>query len=333
MKDIKKKDQYQKYLASIHAKLVTPDEIIQKIVKDETGHEFSAKTRIIAGEINEVYDLELENNNHVILRITKGGYPNFVQEKWAIEKVQKLGVPVPKILSIQYFKVGEEEKSACLMEKIDGEPLERGSIEFDKLDLKLRKQLINQAGEILSKIHFIKTEGFGWIVGEGHAVHKISDEMIDELLNSQDKFKQIFLEEDLDVNLMKKSFEIINNFRAVYSEVKPCLNHGDFSHKHFMVKNNEIVAILDWGGVRSDSPIYDFVWWDYWFGENIPTEWLKEGYSNKSIFDNNFNDLFHMLRLFKGLEILDYYHQENYKPAVEKAIVKLKKDLIYFETK
>lgn len=171
MKSSKKNDHYQEYLVSMHAKLVTPDEEIKKIVKTGSGYNLINKTRIVAGEINEVYDVELENKKHVILRIAKGGYPNFLQEKWAIEKVQKLGVPVPKILLIQHFKVDEEEKSACLMEKVDGEPLERGSIEFKKLDLKLRRNYINQAGEILSKIHSVKTEGFGWIVGEGRSIY------------------------------------------------------------------------------------------------------------------------------------------------------------------
>lgn len=327
----KKSDQYQKYLASIHTKLVTTDETIQEIVKEGSGHNLIAKTRIVAGEVNEVYDIELENSQHVILRIAKSGHPNFLQEKWAIEKVQKLGVPVPKILLIKHFKVGEEEKLACLMEKVDGESLERGSIEFDKLDLKLRRQLINQAGEILSKIHSIETKGFGWIVGEGQAVNKTSDELIDELLNQQEKFEKVALEENLGKDTIQNVLDIIKGFKLAYSKVKPHLNHGDYSHKHFMVKNNKIVAILDWGGIRSDTRVYDFAWWDYWFGEYIPTEWLKEGYTNKTLFDDNFEDFLHMLRLFRGLEMVAWYHQEKYKPAVEKAKTKLLKDLKYFK--
>lgn len=327
----KKSDHYQNYLASMHAKLVTPDEIIREIVKEGSGHNFVGKTRIVAGEVNEVYDIELDNNKNVILRIAKGGHPNFLQEKWAIEKVRKLGVPIPKILLIKHFKVAEDDKSACLMEKVDGDPLERGSIEFDKLDLKLRRQLINQAGEILSKIHSIETEGFGWIVGEGKAVHKNSDELIDALLNQQEKFEKVASKKNLRKDTIQKVLDIIRSFKPAYSKVKPHLNHGDYSHKHFLVKDNQIVAILDWGGIRSDTRVYDFAWWDYWFGEYIPTEWLKEGYKDKSLFDNNFEDFLHMLRLFRGLEMIAWYHQEKYKPAVEKAKVKLLKDLAHFK--
>jgi len=326
----KKDDHYQKYLALMHAKLVTPDEIIQEIAKRGSGYNLRTKTKIIAGEANEVYDIELENSQHVILRIAKNGYPNFLQEKWAIEKVQKLGVPVPKILLIKYFKVDEDEKSACLMEKVDGEPLERGSIDFDSLDLKLRRQFINQAGEILSKIHSIETKGLGWIVGEGQAIHKTSNELIDELINQQKKLEKIAAKENLGKDIIQKVLNIIISFKTAYSKVKPHLNHGDYSHKHFMVKDNKIVAILDWGGIRSDTSVYDFAWWDYWFGEDIPTGWLKEGYANKSLFDDTFEDFLHMLRLFRGLEMIAWYHQEKYKHAVEKAKTKLLKDLKYF---
>jgi len=38
-----------------------------------------------------------------------------------------------------------------------------------------------------------------------------------------------------------------------------------------------------------------------------------------------------MLRLIRGLETLTWYHQQKYKPAVDKAKMKLLKDLEYFQ--
>ena len=326
-----KKDHYQKYLASVHTKWVTPDEIIQNIAKEATGHNLTSKLRIVAGEANEVYDLILDNDKHVILRISTSGHPNFLQEKWALEKVKKLDVPVPEILLIKFLTIEGKEKSLCLMEKIEGEPLERGNINFDKLDIKLRKKLINQAGEILAKIHSIQTEGFGWIIGEGKAEFKNSNQLIAGLISKQDEVEKMAKEENIDQAYIDNAYKIIKSFKGLYAKVSPRLNHGDYSHKHFMVRNNKIICILDWGGVRSDTPIYDFANWDYWFGEYIPTEWLKEGYTDKSLFGDGFEDFLHMWRLFKGLEILNWYHQENYKPAIVKAKGKLLKDLEYFK--
>lgn len=322
----------------MHAKLVTPEEVIRDVIKEETGLDLVSKNKIVAGEVNEVYEIVLSNKKHVILRISKGGYPGFLQEKWAIDRCKGLGVPVPEIIFIKYInkfvsseiEIKGEKKSMCLMEKIDGEPLERGTIDFGKLDLELQKRIIRQAGEILSKIHSISTKGFGWIIGAGKAEYKTSNGLIQNLLDKQEQLEEIAKEEGIDRTDIKKALRIIQSFREPYSRVVPCLNHGDYSHKHFMVKEDRIVAILDWGGVRSDSPIYDIARWDYWFGDEIPTGWLKDGYSNKSLFDSNFDDFFHMLRVFRGLEVIDWYHQEKYKQRVEEAKAKLIVDLKYF---
>src|SRR4051812_42538380 len=106
-----KKSDYDKYLASMHAKLITPDEIIKSVVKEGTGLGVISKKKLIAGEANEVYDILLENKNHVILRISRSGHPNFLQEKWALEKVKNAGVPIPKILLIKYVTLDNQELS------------------------------------------------------------------------------------------------------------------------------------------------------------------------------------------------------------------------------
>lgn len=326
-----KQSDYEKYLASMHAKLVTPDEIIKNIIKEGTGKEYTAKEKVIAGEANEVYDITLSDTTHVILRISRSGHPNFLQEKWALEQVKKVGVPVPEILLIKYITVDKENLSLCLMKKVDGEPLERGAIDFNALSEDERKAYIVKAGEILSKIHSIKTQGYGWIIGEGKAEYDTSDKIIDEILGRKERLYEITNSENITRQQIDEALKKVDQFRKTYSETIPHLNHGDYGHKHFMVRDKMIVAILDWGGVRSDSPIYEFACWDYWFGEYIPTEWLREGYQNKSLFDKDFDDTLHKLRIMKGIEIIDWYDSQNYKQAVEKAIGKLLSDVNYFK--
>ena len=322
---------YEEYLASVHSKLATPDEVINRVVKEGSGLEVVAKAKIVAGEANEVYDITTSDEQHVILRISPHGHPDFQQEIWAINEAEKVSVPVPKIILVKYIKVEGEERSMCLMEKLEGEPLERGGIDFGKLNQNLQRDLIRQGGEILSRIHSIKTQGMGWIIGAGKGQYGSSDELIDHLVGKRNQFELVADAEGLERAQIGQALDIIDSFRDWYRGVKPRLNHGDYSHKHFMMKDNRITGILDWGGVRSDTPIYDIAMWDYWFGEYIPTEWLKEGYTNKPLFEGNFEDVLHMLRLFKGLEILDWYHQQKYKPAIEKAKTKFIRDLRYFK--
>lgn len=329
--NIKEPTDYEEYLTSVHSKLVTPNEVIDGVVREGSGLEVVFKAKIVAGEANEVYDITTSNDQHLILRISPHGHPDFQQELWAIDEAKKVGVPAPTIRFVKYIKVKGEDRSLCLMEKLDGEPLERGGIDFGKLSSELQRDLIGQGGEILSRIHSIETQGMGWIIGKGKGQYGSSDEIIDHLVSKRNQFELVADAEGLEGAQIGQALDIIEGFRNWYRGIKPRLNHGDYGHKHFMMKDNRIVGILDWGGVRSDTPIYDIAMWDYWFGGYIPTEWLKEGYTNKSLFEGNFEDVLHMLRLFKGLEILDWYHQQKYKPAVEKAKVKFLKDLDYFK--
>jgi aminoglycoside phosphotransferase (APT) family kinase protein len=321
---------YDKYLATMHAQFLTPNEILREVVRKGTGQDFTTKLKIIAGEVSEVYDITLQDTTHVILRISRSSYPNFQQEKWAIEQVKKIGVPVPEILLVTYLTVDQEELSFCLMNKVEGEPLERGKIDFSVLTQAERKFYTIKAGEILSKIHSIQTHGIGWIIGEGKAEYETADALFGDVDKKQKHWYEIAELEKVTKQEMDSAFAIIHDLRKDYMTVTPRLNHGDFGHKHVMVKDKRITAILDWGGVRSDTPIYDFASWDYWFGNYIPTAWLKEGYQDKTLFGGDFEPILHRLRVLKGLEIIDWYESQKFQQAVAMAIEKLRKDIDYF---
>ncbi len=331
MNDTAKKDEYQEYLASVHAKLSVPEEVVSETVEEATGSQLESTRRIFAGEVNAVYEVTPTVGPSLILRIADKGHPEFQQEIWSIGKAREAGVPVPEIVLVKYITISEQPRALCLMEKVQGEPLERGNINFDELDIETQKDLIKQAGGILARIHSIPTEGFGWIV-EDHGEFQTAAKLLENLLSKRDQLQNMAQAEGISPDDINRALEIILGFEGWYSGVSPRLNHGDYSNKHLMMENNQIIGIIDWGGVRSDTPIYDFANWDYWFGDQIPTEWLKNGYTDRSIFTEKFDDTLHMIRLWKGLEVLDWYHKEGYKPAVEKAKAKLQKDLDYFKS-
>lgn len=322
---------YDEYLSSIHHKLQTPEEVIREVVKKSTNHDFIAKTKIIAGEVNEVYDIKLTNNKHVILRISQQGSPNFQQEKWAIEQVKQVGIPVPKILSIQYVMINGHEHSFCLMNKVEGQPLERGNVDFSTMPNTTRKNYIVQAGGILSKIHSIKTSGYGWIADTGKSEYKSVTNLLNELEKKRSHLNQLVNTKNMEKQIIDKAFCIIDHYKTQYALLPTCLNHGDYGPKHFMIKEQQIIAILDWGGIRSDTPIMDFAAWDYWFGEYIPTNWLMEGYQNKQLFTNDFGTMIHVLRIIKGIEVIGWYYKQNFHEMVDLTLEKLKEDVIYFQ--
>lgn len=314
-----KSDNYGKYLKSLHSKKQTPDDIIRNFVKKGTGKDTISKRKITSGEVNEVYEINLNDNSKLILRISPNGLPDFQQEQWAIKECKKVGVPVPDIFFIDYQMIDSIEYGFCLMEKIEGDSLERGKIEFNDLGLNEKKNYI----------HPITTTGWGRIIKD-KGQYDSSNDLFKNWIGKKESYEKIAQEENIKPSIIDKVNEEVEKFKKKYKSKKPCLNHGDFAHKHFMVKRGKIVGILDWGSVRSDVPIYDFASWDFWFGENIPTKWLKDGYSNKEIFDNDFDDFLHFIRITKALETLEWYHKQKYTEMAEKIKAKLIKDIGYF---
>lgn len=135
----------------------------------------------------------------------------------------------------------------------------------------------------------------------------------------------------LERKYIESALQIISDFQEPYAKTIPCLNHGDYGCKHLLAKDNKIVGVIDWGEARSDSPIADFANWDYWFGEKIPTNWLKEGYQNKAIFDSDFDTILHNFRIMKELEIFGWYGLQGFEHGLQRAARKLVEDLKYFE--
>lgn len=323
---------YKGYLDYLHSKQETPEEIIRDVVKKGTGLELISKQRIIAGEVNEVYDILLDNKSHVILRISPNGSPDFQQEQWAMQKCKSVGVPVPEILLIKYLVIHKKEYGFCLMEKREGDLLDRrGDVNLSNFSINEQKSYVKQAGEILSRIHSISTVGFGKIIANGKPHFSSAEQSFSNWSNKKGLYEALAKEVGLSSTIVKTAFRVGINLKKSLLAIRPYLNHGDYFPKHLIIRKGKIVGILDWGEVRSGSPVYDFANWDFWIGMHFPIEWLKDGYSNRTLFNDEFEDLFHFMKITIGLEVLDWYSKQEYKGRVEKTKKKLVDSISYFK--
>lgn len=324
---------YQKYLAKLHSQNITPDEVIINVAKEITKKAIVDKTRIVAGEANEVYDIEFSDYSHVIVRISRSKKLEFEQEKWAIEKCAGIGIPVPEVLLIKHMVFDDKPLHICIQKKLEGEPLERGAIDFYSFSEDRKKEIMLQAGEILSKIHSIKTKDFGELNKDGEGNYKTFAELMRECVDEEKEFMLLAKQVNFDASAMRKVLDILKEKADIVQNIEPILNHNDFGPKHIMIKNETISGILDFGEVCGHSPINDFAKWDYWFGDVAPIEWLKKGYLNKDLFGDNFDEILHWILLSNGLWVLSWYHKQKYLRAVEKAKEKLYKDLEFYTSK
>ena len=321
-------EDYQKYLDLLHKSSVS-DELIDDLIDKITGQRIKLKSRVIGGEINEVYRIELVNNLRYILRIAHKDKSEFLVESWAMKQVEQVGVKVPEVVMIDNLEIEGGLYSYCLMEEIIGDTMERGTLEWHTLDVYQQKNWLYKSGEVLSLIHSVNTKGWGPYLEEGKSEYETAGELLDEYLDKRLKYLEIAQEIGAEV-WVDKMISVLHANAELLTNGVSCLNHGDFGPKHIIIAGDSISGIIDWGLVRSDVRFADIANWDYWF-DDYPVKWLLEGYQDKTIFDDDFDIKIHLLRMIKGIDVIEWYWGQKYEKGVSDAVVKLKKDVEFFD--
>ena len=317
--------EYEKHLADVHEQMATPDHVIADAVREATHKDISAKTRLVHGEGNEVYDLELIDGSHVIERISGYEDKDFEQERWAIEQCEKLGIPVPKVLLVNHPILDNKRVDICVQEKLEGDLLERGHTNFRALPEKQLKTIAAQAGELLHRMHTIPTKGFGYLNGKGEGQFNTFTEMMEAeaALDNPDKYMKLADKVGFDRDAMVKIVKVVSNGVRSAPPITPVLTHNDFHPRHILVKDGRVTGLIDFGEVTGNSPVSDFAKWDYCDGDWLPLEWLKEGYADKQVFQGGFEEMVHWMKLEHGLSRLRWYDYRHYAKGVEDAKKKL----------
>ena len=290
-------------LEQIHSRFNTPRRLIEDIVSQNLGQKVLKLNRIIAGEANEVYNIQTENNNHII-RIDHRESNVFEKEKWAKDLATDLGVPTPKVLKIGFLINNCKSYQYSLEEFVAGNIHSIYQTERETLEA-----IFEQAGAILSKIHNIQLSGFGDLNQDYQGKYAT---MIDKIkvskLNQKSDYKAIAIARNLDWELINQLFVELEKNLGVFDREPSVLIHRDFNHKHFIVDDKlQIRSIIDWGEVHAGSPIEDFARWELWFGEIFPVEILTRQYHNQKYLTSNFDLKLKLMQLIEALNLIDYY--------------------------
>jgi len=312
---------YQEYLEKKHASLNTPEELVAKVVKKATKLKFVERERIIAGEVNEVYDVTLQGGKNVIVRISRNKHPRFEAEEKAIRMAAQVGVPTPSVLLIEGLNHGNEKLTFCVEEKINGIPLSDQMGQLSKEEL---QSLIEQSGSILSKIHSVRVDRFGGF--DKLAPYENWSGFVFKPFKAIQRVMKIADEIGVERPLINKAVSTLKEHEGLFNRVTPQLLHGDFSIKHMLIRDKKIVGIIDFENAKGGDPVFDFAWFDYFYGESIPRKWMKKGYSNTKLFDGNFEAKLNLYRLHLSLNLLDYYELEKNSAGLDHTKKKLLKD-------
>jgi aminoglycoside phosphotransferase (APT) family kinase protein len=294
-----KDDTFQGWLQDRHSKMTTPSEVVNARVQKVVGSPVGSAKRLVVGQDNEVYDITTTDGQHVITRISHRDDPRFEGERWALDAARKHGAPTPKVFLIEKVQLDDHSVTFCIEEKLPGMPLDTLLQGHAK-----PKQAIAQLGELLSQIHSVKVNGFGYLQEDGKGWKIPFSKIMLDLLEKREELRHAAEQWSISFDDVEQALQLLQKHSSLYNWDDPSLTHGDIGPDHVLVDSNQVTGVIDFQECSGNHPIFDLVHWDINYGHLIPVEDLTATYKNKVLFDDTYEALFHLVMLRQSLWML-----------------------------
>jgi Ser/Thr protein kinase RdoA (MazF antagonist) len=302
------------HLAALHQGWATPLNIVMAAIAEVAKAPILDIRRIVAGEQNEVYDVTLERDLSLIVKISHRGSEGLDREAWVLGQCAARGIPAPRVHALRRVEVEGEQRSIIVMEKLPGERL----CDVNRAEIDLRR-VLEEIGEWLTELHSIPVQGFGKLEGSGVGYRAtIDDWLADSLTTVAHVFEEAGCSVALDAATIQGWLrEILESLRAAPPRV--ALIHNDLLANHVLVHDGHLSGIIDFGEVAAQPAAIDFARWDFNEGERFPVEWIQAGYCDPSLFEAPNDRTYRALWLTTGLWLMRWYHETGFQPGVEAA--------------
>lgn len=288
-------DSFDDWLKARHNKMSTPLELINTYVQKAVKSPIANANRLVIGQMNEVYDIATKDGQNIIVRISPQEDPRFEAERWALDASRKAGVPTPKVFLVERAEFNKKPVTFCIEVKLPGKPLDE-LLKDKKAKAKLNNA-IKQIGDVLGKIHNVKVDGFGYLQPNGKGWDISFSSIMLDLLKKEDELLKASAQWSVPHSKVKKGLALLVENTDLYDYDKPSLTHGDFGPPHILVDDDSISGVIDMQECSGNHPVFDFVHWETTYGKDIPLQQLIDSYSNKELFNETFEPLFHLVLL------------------------------------
>ena len=237
-----------------------------------------------------VYLLKTKSKNYII-KIPKTEIIKLENEVNAIKYLEKLSIPIPKII----FKNNSFLIETCL----------EGELMTENLPMNIYQEL----GSTINKIHSIHLKGFGEIInGKG----KYETEL-EYLLTWFEPNNPSYKNNDL-----LKNFDfpkIYNKYKDIIKCDNPSFLHGDITFKNALVNNNHISGIIDFGDCVSGAVEYDLALFYYMINDENIWKNFMDGYKDK-INETKFNAYAAFIATWIIMEFYDPKEKNKYDKII-----------------
>lgn len=299
------------HLAALQSAWATPLDVVAAVVGEVAKAPVVECRRIVDGEVNEVYDVTLEQGPSLIVRISHNGSEDHDREAWVLGECASRGIRAPRVHALRRVEVGSEHRSIMVMEKLPGERL--ADLDPDEVDV---RRVLEEVGAWLKQLHTIPVRGLGNLDGSGVGRFETLDEWLANVTKEANAFEEAGRSVGFDSATIQGWLrEIGDSFRA--TPPRMTMSHNDLLAVHVLVHDGRLSGIIDFGVVAAEPPTNDFALWDFREGRRFPVEWIQAGYGDPSLFEPPNDRTYRALWLLHGLWYLRHYHVTGFAPGVE----------------
>lgn len=291
---------FDDWLHDRHDKWATPQPLIDEYVKKACGSNITRSDRLIVGQDNEVYDVTTDNTQDLIVRISHKDDPRFEAERWALDAARQAGVPTPKVLLVEPAQYGTNDVTFCVEEKLPGVPLDVAIKEGDRRT----EAAIEMVGDILNKLHSVQVDGFGYLQPDGKGWPITFTSIMLDLNEQQTELSAAAKQWRVPAAWITQGLQLLNDNERLYDYHEPSLVHGDIGLPHILVDDGKVTGVIDMQECSGNHPVFDFVHWDAYWNDIVPTTKIMASYGNKDLFGGNYEPLFHLALLRQSLWML-----------------------------
>ncbi|GHO49149.1 phosphotransferase family protein [Ktedonospora formicarum] len=317
------------WLHTRHNQWTTPTSLIQDFVRRATGSTMAHASRVVLGQDNEVYAVTTTDHHHVIVRISRKTNHRFEAERWALDAARRAGVPTPYVLLIEQATYDETTVMFCIEERVPGTPLDvlLKAARTPNVD-----KAIHQIGEILGRVHSVSIEGFGYLQPDAKGQQTSFTDIMLMANERETELSTAAAHWHIPTQKITTSLKLLDTHRELYTFSMPVLVHGDFGPQHIFVEDDHISGLIDMQDCSGNHPVIDFVNWDAYYRERVPTSTLMASYGNQEIFTDNYEALFHLVLLREALIMLMVNAAHQNPHGIQGFLAAMERALKYFAT-
>ncbi len=163
-------------------------------------------------------------NHRLIVRISHKENHRFEAERWALNTARLAGVPTPQVLLVERAEYDGIPVTFCIEEKVSGKPLDMLLKEGITSDL---RKAIDKIGEVLSLLHSVRVDGFGYLQPDGKGQQTSFAEIM--LMANERQYETLFhlvlLRESLIMLMVHAARKNPNGIQGFITEMERALRY------------------------------------------------------------------------------------------------------------